>query len=741
MHKKPLSSSQLTALRLERTDLQSKLDKYTGNCRETRNTPIKLPLNLKGEIILIENRISEINTILKPHKKIAFLNKVEVIPDNMFHSPKNMENSGNNSFDLPTKPSAPYNPYDTIDASLNPNNVDLSNFQKVQSDNSEDNAKSLDFPNKNDKSNDKMDDNFESMRKFYDSQIQKLQHEIQLKEISEQKTQQEKRAYIEQIKKLRTSLNQNDCNIESRIPKKYTGTVPKKLSFFDEEPSDEFKPFSPLMMKSSTKNNQKHINYSDNEISHTSNERQIHQSNNNFSQNPRQNDDGINEQNYPRSMEIQNQQSSNNYNNDNNNQRNTTYDNSQSTRQYFSRQENFGQNNNPSRNYTPNHQNIGQHNDSISFTENNCRRTFLRQLQTIPTFKGENRDALMAFIDVGDTINAFVQNNAEYCEFMMQICLQLRGSAKSSISNNADWNEIKSNLLNQFKYLSNADITNSKIENLKQDKNESLQKYADRSRKLLLEKDQLHFDLPHDLRLEHDRCVRKAFARGIENMTLRERVLLRGSRSLEDAISCALELEHESASVIHKSELFCKFCKNSGHRQNECRKKEQNNSQIGQFVSALQSLGLGNLSNNYRSNNENRPGQNNRYNNNNNFRNNYNNNNRNYGSNSDNNNGFRSNNNNSNYNNNNNNNGNNYNNNNNYRNNSGNNSNRVNSNNNYNRNSNTNRTPNNGSHTNNYIPSQNLSGENFNIHNNPDNNSGNFQQNSPNNQFWRFSEN
>lgn len=698
MSQKPLSSRQLTALRLERTKLQSRLDQYTGYCRGTRQTPIKIPLNLPEAIFEIEQRINKINSLLKPtQKKLIFNKKVQIIPETMFHTPKTPENlnsDSNNTFGM-SATAPPFNPYNTIDPSLNPKNIDTSKFQKASDDDAQDNAKSLDSNKTTSQSilqnPELLEKRNNSPKTLYEEQIKRLENELRQYRSREKNQEMSYREHIDRltqdmklkdlaIQKAQSAVenmkkhNDQSENTQSMGNSKYTGTIPKQLNFVPDDISDEYHPFSPLIGKSK-KNQRQFFDDSDDEFS-----------NNHHNQYKRLTED----------------HHSSNFRNNSDNQNIET---NSSIRRNLFHQDLPRLDNTHRHNNFPRIPPINQRHDTTSLTENNCRKTFLRQLQTIPVFKGENRDSLMTFLDVGDTLNAFVQNHSEYCEFMMQVCLQLRGSAKSCISNNADWDTIKSNLLKQFRYLSNVDITNSKIENLKQDKNESLQKYADRSRKLFDEKNQLYFDLPQELRHEHDRCIRKAFARGIANTTLRERVLLRGANSLEEAICFALEFEHENDNTVHKSELFCKFCKNSGHRQNECRKKEQSNTQIGQFVSALQSLGLGNKSNNNNRNFKgNKSGQN--WNNNNNgFRNNNNND-------SNNNNGY-----------------------------SQNNSNRPNPNNN-NRNNNynnngPNRNYNNGSN-NNRNPNNNF---NHVSNQNSNNNSGKSQQNLANNQFWRFSEN
>lgn len=120
---------------------------------------------------------------------------------------------------------------------------------------------------------------------------------------------------------------------------------------------------------------------------------------------------------------------------------------------------------------------------------NDCRKTFLKHLDSIPIFTGDTRERLMNFIEICDILDKYAINDAENEEFLLKITLQLRGEARSAINlNDIDWLSTRENLLKQFHYLSNRDILNSKIENLKQERNETLIQYSDRTRKLLTEK-------------------------------------------------------------------------------------------------------------------------------------------------------------------------------------------------------------------------------------------------------------
>lgn len=73
---KKLGYSQLTTLRLEKKELLSHLDRLTGCARETRGTPIHLPLNVRAEIAKTQKKIKSIEDKLRTQLKITFATEI-----------------------------------------------------------------------------------------------------------------------------------------------------------------------------------------------------------------------------------------------------------------------------------------------------------------------------------------------------------------------------------------------------------------------------------------------------------------------------------------------------------------------------------------------------------------------------------------------------------------------------------------------------------------------------------------
>ncbi|XP_055309151.1 putative uncharacterized protein DDB_G0282133, partial [Sitodiplosis mosellana] len=269
-------------------------------------------------------------------------------------------------------------------------------------------------------------------------------------------------------------------------------------------------------------------------------------------------------------------------------------------------------------------------NSNMSTIQLPVRQQFLRRLKLIPKFDGATHKELVDFIDICDTLYESCMNEYEENEYYEQMALQLRGEARQVLVNlrEPSWSAIKERIYIQFKHLANKDVLNSQLENLKQEKEESLTKFAERARKLLQEKNAAYKYLTEDQKIEHNRIARKAFSRGITDTRLRNRLITRGASSLEDAVAYAIEAENDALYQIPRHELFCGHCRLTGHRERDCRNRIGGNNGISGLITALQSFNTNQSFNRFGNNNFNRFNRNRILNNNNRFNGNWNNGNR-----------------------------------------------------------------------------------------------------------------
>lgn len=217
------------------------------------------------------------------------------------------------------------------------------------------------------------------------------------------------------------------------------------------------------------------------------------------------------------------------------------------------------------------------------------RQTFLRRLRCIPIFNGDSFAQLKEFIEVTESLYISCINEGEENELYEQILLQVRGEARNLVMSleNPEWESIKNRLLTHFSYLANKDILTSKLENARQEDYESINAFADRIRNLLRDKMATYSYMTEDQKSEYIRLARRSFSRGLSNIKLRNHLITRGASSLEDAIAFAIEAENDDINYIRPKDLFCRKCKQNGHRQKECGGQ---NSIMGKLISAIRSL-------------------------------------------------------------------------------------------------------------------------------------------------------
>lgn len=237
-------------------------------------------------------------------------------------------------------------------------------------------------------------------------------------------------------------------------------------------------------------------------------------------------------------------------------------------------------------------------NKRIHSNKNEPRTIYLKRLASIPDLEGDSFENLKRFIEKIDTLYHSAINDSEINELYEQMLLKITGEARNIIIKleNLNWENIKTKLYSHFSHLCNKSLLTTQLENLKQEKDESLSDYAERARKLLDKKNAMYNNLTQDQKEEHNRTAYKAFTKGLNDRLLKERALTRGASSLEDAIENALDMENDSSNMIPKTDLFCKYCRMVGHRESDCRRKKISDDPILRFVNALRDTGPVNFS-------------------------------------------------------------------------------------------------------------------------------------------------
>lgn len=232
-------------------------------------------------------------------------------------------------------------------------------------------------------------------------------------------------------------------------------------------------------------------------------------------------------------------------------------------------------------------------NSNIDRNSNRARPIFLKRLNNIPEFDGESFENLKKFLDKVETLYYSATNNAESNELFEHVLLKLNGEARDLIValDHFDWAEMKGALVQHYAHLCNKNLVTTQLENIRQGEKETLTEYSERARKLLRTKNAMYSNLTKEQREEHNRIAYKAYMKGLNNTKLKERVVTRGASSLDTAIENAIDMELDTQNQIQSNELFCKACRNIGHRERDCRSRNNGDNAILKFVSALRNIG------------------------------------------------------------------------------------------------------------------------------------------------------
>lgn len=154
-----------------------------------------------------------------------------------------------------------------------------------------------------------------------------------------------------------------------------------------------------------------------------------------------------------------------------------------------------------------------------------------------------------------------------------------------------NWKQIKKEILTHYAHLCNKNLITTQLENIRQNEKETLTEYSERARKLLRTKNAMYSHLTQEQREEHNRIAYKAYMKGLTDNKLKERVVTRGANTLDMAIENAIDMELDTQNQLKPNELYCRNCFTVGHRERDCRRKNNGGNAILNLVTAMRNVG------------------------------------------------------------------------------------------------------------------------------------------------------
>lgn len=205
-------------------------------------------------------------------------------------------------------------------------------------------------------------------------------------------------------------------------------------------------------------------------------------------------------------------------------------------------------------------------------------------ISAVPIFEGHQKD-LDYFISTCSTYNEMVSDEQKPT-FISIVKAKLKGIALTKMQPFADlntWELIKTRLEEKFRRPMTYETAQDELSNIRQNRTESIESYGNNIRSALLKLNKACETLTADanalrlLRAANEKLAIRKFEQGLYNGNLKICVGARDFTTLDTAITYVMQKEN-----LYKNEsrIRCNYCGISGHMENECRRKQQNQSAI-----------------------------------------------------------------------------------------------------------------------------------------------------------------
>lgn len=228
---------------------------------------------------------------------------------------------------------------------------------------------------------------------------------------------------------------------------------------------------------------------------------------------------------------------------------------------------------------------------------NKIRQEFGEILKNIPDFDGEKEQDLNNLLHVAELAYNASNSLEEMNAFYLSMKLHLRGHAYRIIYNDPStktWDQIRDRLSREFAYLRpDKNLINKQLETARQLEGESIEVF---SRKIITyanQKRTAYSTFTSEQEDDLNSQMIRSFVTGLRGDRLRGRLTLYSSEKYSAYISKALEIEKGADMDIPNRELYCNYCHRNGHREINCKSKQEKSSGISQLSSILNNLATG----------------------------------------------------------------------------------------------------------------------------------------------------
>lgn len=228
---------------------------------------------------------------------------------------------------------------------------------------------------------------------------------------------------------------------------------------------------------------------------------------------------------------------------------------------------------------------------------NRIRQEFREILKNIPDFDGEKEQDLNNLLHVADLAYATSNSLEEMNAFYLSMKLHLKGHAYRIIYSDPTtrtWDQIKDRLSREFAFLRpDKGLINRQLETARQLENESIEAFSKKIFAYANQKRAAYGTFTSEQESDLNEQMIRSFVSGLRADKIRSRLSLYSSEKYSAYISKALEIEKGADTDIAGREFYCNYCHRSGHREINCKSKQEKTTGLNQLSNLFGSLATG----------------------------------------------------------------------------------------------------------------------------------------------------
>lgn len=202
-----------------------------------------------------------------------------------------------------------------------------------------------------------------------------------------------------------------------------------------------------------------------------------------------------------------------------------------------------------------------------------------KSLGDLPSLTDQSIEKLKSFIRMSTIIWTDLRNADERRKFMRRIKLKVipcSWISEEDLGNANTWQQIRTFLENGLKRELNPQKLRARVNALSQNIGEKLTDYAKRAEDLMRDYEVLHGNQMNDtLRSTIELQIKEQFENGIFDRKTRDAMTMAATEKLQASINLALRIQARKEEGIQANEIICAYCSKRGHRQIECRTRQE----------------------------------------------------------------------------------------------------------------------------------------------------------------------